>query len=201
MPGEGYRNLALHLERLADAADYFGYRFDRTAVDAALAAAASGFPATPRRVRLLVDATGRVEVTGTELVPLQGDYRIALAAAPLPVEQDPFVRHKTTHRVLYEAARRSMPGVDDVLLWNARGEITESTIANVVAELDGEWITPPVGSGLLPGIGRRVLLERGAVRERILHRADLPRCTRLALVNSLRGLWPVRLREPDPIAR
>ena len=29
--------------------------------------------------------------------------------------------------------------MDDVLLWNERGELTESTIANIVVELDGAW--------------------------------------------------------------
>jgi para-aminobenzoate synthetase/4-amino-4-deoxychorismate lyase len=150
-PAVGYLRLEQHLERLADAADYFGYPFDHARV-------------------------------------LE-----ALAPAPLPVEHDPFVRHKTTHRSIYERARQLVPDVDDVLLWNTRGELTESTIANILVELDGEWVTPPVSSGLLPGIGRRELLASGQVRERLVLATDLSRCTRLALVNDLRGRWPVRL--------
>jgi para-aminobenzoate synthetase/4-amino-4-deoxychorismate lyase len=192
-PAVGYLRLEQHLERLADAADYFGYPFDHARVLEAMAAAARSFPVTPRRVRLLLDRHGCPTIEHAELKPLPADFRVALAPAPLPVEHDPFVRHKTTHRSIYERARQLVPDVDDVLLWNTRGELTESTIANILVELDGEWVTPPVSSGLLPGIGRRELLASGQVRERLVLATDLSRCTRLALVNDLRGRWPVRL--------
>jgi para-aminobenzoate synthetase/4-amino-4-deoxychorismate lyase len=200
-PEQGYARLPLHLDRLARGAAYFGYAVELTAVEAALTDAAQHFPRRARRVRLLVDAARRVSVTDADLTPLPADYRVTLAPTPLPVEHDPFVRHKTTHRTVYEAARRSATGADDVLLWNSRGEITESTIANLVVELDGEWVTPPVSSGLLPGVYRRELLESGRIRERVLNRSDLARCTRLALVNSLRGWWPVRLVDEAQAAR
>ena len=61
----------------------------------------------------------------------------------------------------YEEARRRHPEADDVLLVNDRGEMTESTIANVAVHVDGRWVTPPLDAGLLPGIGRAVALEDG----------------------------------------
>jgi para-aminobenzoate synthetase/4-amino-4-deoxychorismate lyase len=192
-PAGGYVRLELHLDRLRAAASYFDRPLDLDAVRRALAAAAAGYSAAPQRVRLLVDADGCIRVSATALQQLPADYRVALAAAPLPAHDDPFIRHKTTHRAVYEAARRSAPEADDVLLWNARGELTESTIANLVVELDGEWVTPPESSGLLPGVQRRVLLESGRIRERVVLTSDLARCTDLALVNSLRGWWPCRL--------
>jgi len=54
-------------------------------------------------------------------------------------------------------------------------------------------VTPPVASGLLPGVYRRYLLDTGQIRERILRREDLARCTALMLANSLRGRWPISL--------
>jgi para-aminobenzoate synthetase/4-amino-4-deoxychorismate lyase len=192
-PAEGYLRLEPHLQRLAEAADYFGYPFDRARVLQAMTTAARSFPVTPRRIRLLLDRNGRPTIEDAELKPLPTEYRVALAPAPLPVEHDPFVRHKTTHRDIYERARLQVSGVDDVLLWNTRGELTESTIANLLMELDGEWVTPPVTSGLLAGVGRRELLASGHVRERVVLASDLSRCTGLALVNDLRGRWPVRL--------
>ena len=59
------------------------------------------------------------------------------AAGDLPAVADiadPFLRHKTTHRDIYERALKTAGEADDVILWNRRGEITESTIANVVVE-------------------------------------------------------------------
>jgi para-aminobenzoate synthetase/4-amino-4-deoxychorismate lyase len=100
---------------------------------------------------------------------------------------DPFLIHKTTWRATYESARRERPDRDDVLLWNETGELTESTIANLVLELDGRRVTPPVASGLLSGILRTELVERGELVERILNTGDLARAPRVWLVNSLRG--------------
>jgi len=200
-PDAGYRNRTEHLERLAAAADYFGYPFDFERLAEALAAAVRAFPPRPRRVRLLLRRSGEISISDGDLTPLPDDYRVALCPVPLAVAHDPFVRHKTTHRALYDQARKLVPGIDDVLLWNARGELTESTIANVVLELDGEWVTPPVTSGLLPGVGRRLLLESGRARERLISTSDLKRATGLALVNSLRGWWPARLVDPPEDGR
>ncbi|MFM8007271.1 MAG: aminotransferase class IV, partial [Dolichospermum sp.] len=65
-----------------------------------------------------------------------------------------FLYHKTTNRQVYEIAKASFPDCDDVLLWNERGEITETCIGNIVVDLNGELLTPPVQCGLLAGTFR-----------------------------------------------
>ena len=196
-PKAGYAYLDRHLTRLARSARYFAFPFGETRIRRALDDAAAGFPPVAQRVRLLLDARGVPTVQHAELAPLPVDYRVALAPAPSAVLDSPFALHKTTNRTLYEQARKSVSDVDDVLLWNARGELTESCIANLVVELDGERVTPPVSSGLLPGVLREHLLESGQVRERVVHRDVLARCTGIWLANALRGMWPVRLVLPD----
>jgi para-aminobenzoate synthetase/4-amino-4-deoxychorismate lyase len=106
---------------------------------------------------------------------------------------DVFACHKTTRRDVYTAAQLSRPDVDDVILWNTRGEITESTIANVIVEIDGVRWTPPRTCGLLAGIGREVLLESGAARERTITTSELKTAARLSLVSALRGEVPATL--------
>ena len=44
---------------------------------------------------------------------------------------------------------------DDVILFNERGEITETTISNLFLEIDGELLTPDLSAGLLAGTFRR----------------------------------------------
>jgi para-aminobenzoate synthetase/4-amino-4-deoxychorismate lyase len=84
-------------------------------------------------------------------------------------------------------------------LWNERGEITETKIANIALELDGTLYTPPITSGLLDGCYRRKLLERGEVTERIVTKEDLARATRIILLNSVRRSWEAVLCEhSDP---
>ena len=107
-----------------------------------------------------------------------------LAASPVS-RDDVFLYHKTTNRAVYERAR--LADADDVLLWNEQGELTESTIANLVLELDGARVTPPVECGLLAGTLRGELLDRGEIGERIVAVDDLRRATRLWLINSVQG--------------
>ena len=105
--------------------------------------------------------------------------------------EDPFLHFKTTNRGIYDRARASRPDCDDVLLWNEEGEVTESTIANLVAKVAGELVTPPVGSGLLAGTFREELLERAEIVERVIRVEELARAESLFLVNSVQGLREV----------
>ncbi len=112
--------------------------------------------------------------------------RVKLAARPVDAGHL-FLFHKTTRREVYEAARAAQPDCDDVLLWNERGQITESTIANVVVEIDGARCTPPVECGLLPGTLRAELLARGEIVERVITIEEALTAPRLWLINSVRG--------------
>ena len=118
--------------------------------------------------------------------PLPDSWRVALASEPVD-SRDAFLFHKTTRRVVYDAAREAHPAADDVILWNERGELTESCFANLVLEIGGERVTPPVECGLLAGVFRQDLLEAGVVREGVLHREDLAKADAVWLVNSVRG--------------
>jgi para-aminobenzoate synthetase / 4-amino-4-deoxychorismate lyase len=122
-----------------------------------------------------------------------------VAFAPTPVDEgDVYLYHKCTDRSRYEAALASAPGMFDVLLWNGDREATELTRGNLVVELDGKRFTPPVGCGLLSGVLRGELLERGDLAERVLTLDDVRAAERLWFVNSLRGLVPITLVYRDP---
>jgi para-aminobenzoate synthetase/4-amino-4-deoxychorismate lyase len=185
-PGSGYFLLDYHLRRLQRSAEYFGFTLDPDKVVAALDNLEATFAGSPQRVRLLVARSGAVTLNVSPYLPESGPRRVCLAPEPID-RDDPFLYHKTTHRPVYERALAACPGYDDALLWNKAGELTESCRANVVLELDGERVTPPVSSGLLPGTYRAWLLQTGRVREQVVRVADLARYDRLWLVNSLRG--------------
>jgi para-aminobenzoate synthetase/4-amino-4-deoxychorismate lyase len=179
--------LERHLTRMEIAARHFGYAWAEPAVRGAVEATARSHSSGSWRVRLLLarDGVPTIECTGYER-ETRGPWRVAFAAHPVADARDPFVLNKTTHREVYDAARRSRADVDDVLLWNSRGEATESTIGNVVAEIDGVRYTPPVSCGLLGGTFRAEQLEAGTIRERVLTKADVAAATRLWLINSVR---------------
>ena len=192
LPGEGFRRLDGHLARLAGSARYFGYPLDMRRVEDALRAAAAKATG-PARVRLLAHADGRIEVQAVPLpAPPTHTLQVGLAARPV----DPgsvWLYHKTTRRDAYDEAAASRPDCDDVLLWNDRGELTESTIANVVVEVGGHRLTPPVACGLLPGVERARAIAEGRAREGVVRLSDLKPGQRLWLLSSLRGSREARL--------
>lgn len=186
IPDEGYYLLARHTDRVRGAAEYFDISLDDVAVQTALADAVDGAPGA-LRVRLLVDQNGRISVESTPLVLSTLRLRVCLAAECVDVST-PFLYHKTTNRSVYDKARASAPDHDDVLLWNERAEVTEATTANVVVEIDGARVTPPVSSGLLGGTCRAQMLAEGTISERVLTVDDLKASSRLWLINSVQGM-------------
>jgi len=104
---------------------------------------------------------------------------------------DRFLYHKTTNRSTYDAALQACPGYDDVILWNERGELTESCRANMVVSIDEALYTPPLKCGLLPGTFRAWLLDQGEIRERVIAKGDLEKGRAVYLINSVRKMRQV----------
>ena len=99
---------------------------------------------------------------------------------------------KTSARARYDRARAALPpGIDEWIFLNTRGEVCEGTITSLFLRRDGELLTPPLASGLLPGVLRGLLLREGRAREAVLRPADLAE-GELLVGNSLRGLVPAR---------
>ena len=200
--GEGYFLLARHLERLEQSARYFGFSVDFPAIRRELERLAAKLARTPQKVRLLVTREGRITLEADALpAPDAAPPRVVVAPGPAD-SSNPFLYHKTTNREPYRAAKEACPGYDDILLFNERGEVTESTVANLAVEIDGKLCTPPVQCGLLPGTLRADLLERGVLFERSITVEEMRRSPRVALLNSVRGMYLVQLvqtpeKKPD----
>jgi len=192
-PASGFRHLPEHVARLEASAAYFGFIFLRPDVEAALEKAVAELGGAEGRVRLELSRDGTMRTDVSEPRPA-AEGPVCVALHPDPVDpSDVWLYHKTTLRSPYERRRHDRPDVDDVLLVNDRGEVTESTIANVAVKLGGEWFTPPLASGLLPGTYRAVLLREGRIRERPIQVAELASTFGLALVSSVRGWRPAVL--------
>lgn len=180
--------LERHLERLAGSARYHGVPLGLAEIRELVAAEAG-----EARLRLLLPPDGRPRLERAPLpAPMAGPVPVAFASAPVS-RRDAALFHKTTARALYDARRAERPEAFDVILVNEEGEPTETTIGNLVVELRGERLTPPLDAGLLPGVCRADLLARGEVRERPLTREDVRRARRRWLVNALRGWVEIAL--------
>jgi para-aminobenzoate synthetase/4-amino-4-deoxychorismate lyase len=185
-PSSGINNREGHLRRLAASAEYFGFTLDLDVVVAALNQELHS-ARDEARVRLTVDRQGRISIQLRPMPTCQGEpVRLAVDRDPVH-SSDVWLYHKTTRRTTYETrAARHLDG-DDVILINERGELTETTIANLAVQIEGRWWTPPMGSGCLPGVERGRLLTEGLLAERVVRLDELRRVQGWAVVSSLRG--------------
>ncbi len=187
LEGGQLRHLNEHLQRLASAAAHFTYPWDSAKAARCLHELAQAHPQGLWRVRLLLNARGNARAEAFAMQASPAPVRLQLADRPLPESHSEFFRFKTTRRAHYDAFAPTAPGVFDTVLFNAQGEITECTRGNVAMWLDGQWVTPPLACGLLPGVGRALALREGRLLEAVVRLEDLPRVQEWAFVNSLRG--------------
>ena len=193
--GEGCRNRDLHLSRMARSAEYFGIPFSHEQARKLLDEQCATLTG-PSRMRLALSQGGSFSATATPLTPLWTPVAILVAPDPMPAN-DVFLRHKTTVRARYDQAWRDaeQAGAFDMVFFNEQGELAEGGRSNVFVRIDGRWYTPPLSSGVLPGIMRMLMLLDPAwdATERVITRQMFARAEEIVVCNSLRGALPARL--------
>jgi para-aminobenzoate synthetase/4-amino-4-deoxychorismate lyase len=110
---------------------------------------------------------------------------VILATTPID-SSNRLLFHKTTNREFYAAQAGTHADFDDVVFWNERGEVTESSVANVVVKLDDKLYTPPISSGLLAGTFRDEMIAKGMISERVITVEQLKSAQEFFLINSVR---------------
>jgi para-aminobenzoate synthetase/4-amino-4-deoxychorismate lyase len=192
----GCRLLERHLERLQASADYFGFKFDRTAASGAVTQACAALAHGAHRMRLALLQDGAISVVTAPLAALAEPVGL-LVASDMTRADDVFLRHKSSMRARYDAAWRDAEaqGGFDTLFFNDHGELTEGGRSNVFIRLDGRWLTPPLASGVLPGVMRSELLADPAwsARECVITRDMLEAASEVVVCNALRGPLKARL--------
>jgi 4-amino-4-deoxychorismate lyase len=194
-PEDGFVRLDRHLERLKGSAQALGFRHRPQDIDAALASHVSGGEAL--RVRLTLDRDGTVEVTTQPFTALDPGTVWTLRIATTRLDaSDPLLRHKTTLRATYAAARAEFlrEEADEVLLLNHDGQLCEGTITTVFLDMGGAaLVTPALSCGLLPGVLRGDIIDAGRASEAVVTPEALAAANEIFVGNSLRGLIRARL--------
>ena len=187
--GARFVRLAQHVARLERSCRRLGISFDPMQLYVQLDALPDG---GALRVRVGVAEDGQVRVTHGPLAPAAKLWRVGLSA-DLLCSDDPWLTMKTTQRALYDRTRAALPeGIDEMLFCNENAEICEGTITSVFFDRGQGLCTPPLSCGVLPGVLRGDLLQRGACRESLLPQAELAH-VKLWVGNSLRGLIAAKL--------
>jgi 4-amino-4-deoxychorismate lyase len=181
--GAGAPRWPLHHDRLRRSARMLGWSCPKVAPEG---------PDHPARLRMTLDREGGVEWTLAALPPAKAQWRVGLAEGRLRSD-DPWLSLKSTRRQVYDAARADLPpDLDEIIFLNERGEVCDGTITTVFFDRGQGMRTPPLSSGLLPGVLRAEL----ACPEEVLLAEDLPRM-RLWVGNALRGLIPAVWSDRD----
>ncbi len=185
-----------HLARLSRSARYFEFVLDEATVRARMEETLRGVGEGPHRVRLTLGRGGDVAI---EAEPADDTalrlHRAVVFPEPAPSD-DPFLRHKTTHRPFYDRALAwaRARGADEAILLNERGEVTEGTFTNLWVRRGDRLLTPPLASGGLGGVYREHLLAtRPDAAEAVLRPDDLRAADAVLLSNAVRGLQEVRV--------
>jgi 4-amino-4-deoxychorismate lyase len=112
------------------------------------------------RLTLAADGTARATSHAFALQPKDTTWTLRIAQTRLD-SRDPLLRHKTSRRSVYEAARAEFTHrqADEVILLNERREVCEGTITNLFVERGDGLVTPPLNCGLLAGILRAEMIE------------------------------------------
>ncbi len=198
---DGCRHLERHLARLRASSAYFGYPFTEELARAGAIAACAVLPAdTPHRLRLALQPDGEIVVHTAPLAPLPAPVEVLLSDEPVD-SSALFARHKTTIRSRYDAAWKQAESVGafDTLFFNEHGELAEGGRSSVFVRVGGRWYTPPLSSGVLPGVMRGVLLEDPAWNaiECPISRETLERAQEIVVCNALRGPLRAVLRKQE----
>lgn len=183
-----YLLLERHLKRLEESATRFCFPFFRHELLKRLEELGRSLTRV-HKVRVVLMPDGGLTLAQQEIGDSSAERpTIPVALSSRPVDSgDTLLYHKTTRRALYDEALRARPECGEVILLNRRGELTEGCSTNLVLQRGGEFLTPALACGLLPGTLREELLQVGALREAILTRDDLTSCDAFWLINSVRG--------------
>ena len=104
---------------------------------------------------------------------------------PDSVTGDVHKRFPYTNRLeILDQAR--LAGFDDAIVVNSQGNICEGSVTNLIANIDGRWVTPPTTDVVLPGIIRQILIENELVAIESIPADRLVEITSAFFISSLR---------------
>ncbi len=190
-----------HKQRLLNSAAWFGIAIDSGQLEQAFQQQRQQLaPQTTWRLRVELDVDGQLHWQHGVLTAFANPVKVRLGGACI-VSHNPLIRHKTSARAIYDQAWQDAEqhSCFDTLLFNERDELVEGGRSNVILRLNGVHYTPPVSSGLLPGVMRAHLLadSQWQIQQRVLTRAEVLNAECIYLCNALRGVFAVTLDLSD----
>jgi branched-chain amino acid aminotransferase len=112
-------------------------------------------------------------------------YKKQVPTIKQPIKSFPY-KHRTN---IFSEVKAQ--GADEAIVLNEQGQVSEGSVTNLLFLLDGDWITPPISDGVLPGVMRALVIEYCGVLVRSISASDLPSVQSGFLLSSLRIAQPI----------
>jgi branched-chain amino acid aminotransferase len=187
--------LRRHLDRLQGSLQRCGFpSLDLDSVaSAAIDLAASGSRQQLERMRITSYRDGELIITLTPSPSVVGAQNFMMSRNPM--SNDSLLSGNKATSYFEFMQQRSLAegaGFTDVILVNPHNIITETSLANILIEIDGSVRTPTLHSGALPGITRSLILEWSPeIVEMDTHADELASITAAASISSVFGVVPI----------
>lgn len=206
-------HLARHLARLRAGAATLGFAVpaEDVEIEAAALAVCGAFEAGALRITLSRGPARRgvlppnspsptLLITGAAFVAPASPARAIVATVTRRNEHSPLARIKSLNYLDSVLARQEAEaaGAEEAILLNTAGRIAEASAGNLFVCLSGQWVTPPIEDGALPGIARALILEARLASALPLWPDDLSSVSS-AFVSSSLGLRPLSQLGPQPL--
>ena len=146
-------------------------------------------PQDSGHLRIVIDRFGNLSISHNSLKPISNTLEANI------------VDHRSIKGLLYKStnyrerlklrAAAMNAGFDDSIISDG-GQIVESTTCNLIYLSDGEWFTPPLATGCLPGVTRQLLMENFGLQEKLLLASELEKVEALAMISSLREIEKIQ---------
>ena len=184
--------LEQHLTRLREASRYFAHPYNEPKLLNELQEQLAHVdPSLDYRCRIALQKNGSFQLTITELTDLPASYLQAQLTEQKLDLATPFTYFKTSQR------NHLATNHHEQIFYLPDGSLLETTIGNLILEIEGKLYTPPAHLPLLDGIYRCYLLETQQVEEKLLTLNDLKNADRIYACNALRGLYELDFQRKD----
>lgn len=174
-----------HTKRLKSSARFFGWPFSETEFLDKISELLKTLDLSDYRLRVLLHKSGQLSFEVSMLEDLPSTFLQAKLVQREETCDSPFTYFKTSYRP-------HIPNSDkEQVFISSDGYLQETSIGNIILEIDGTYYTPPVEVGILDGIYRKYLIQQGEVTERYLTKTDLENADHIYVCNSVRGLYEI----------
>ncbi len=196
-----------HLDRLEQSSATLGIPFDRNkALDLVHGACESlNDSKLIHRMRLELSSQGQLSVAVHPINPLPATIQLLWAQDLFDHDvtsnsKNPWFKHKVCERAIYDQAwkKAEQKGSFDALFVNELGYVTEGGRSNLFIKKNGQWQTPPIDAGCLPGVMRSLILKDPLWKaiEINIKPGDVLSAEEIIFCNALRGIISVNPANP-----